>query len=86
MAPKKPQRVHPYSVKIETATGKPTSVPVTLLTPKQAEEVQSEFKKMAQDTGVKGARIQVQRVSAGDYERIVREAKAALRAAARTAA
>lgn len=81
MAPKKGQPVHPYSVKIETATGKSSKVPVTLLTPKQAEEVQSEFKKMAHDAGGKGARIEVQRVTTGDYEKIVREARACLRAA-----
>ena len=82
MTPKKRQPVHPYSVKIETATGKPTRVPMTLLTPKQAEEVQTEFKKMAHNAGVKGARIEVQRVAADDYGKVVREAKTVLRQAA----
>ncbi len=62
MAPKTRQFLQPYSVKIETATGKSTTLPVTLLTPKQAEEVQVEFKRLAQDASIKGARINVQRV------------------------
>jgi len=71
--------LHPYSVKIETPTGKSTTLPHALLTPKQAEEVQAEFKRLAQDAGVKGARINVQRASADDYERVIHEAKACLR-------
>ena len=55
MGPKQ-QLLNPYSVKIETPTGKSTTLPVTLLTPKQAEEVQAEFKKLAQDAGVNGKR------------------------------
>ncbi len=85
--PSKTQRaLHPYSVKIETPTGKSTNLPVTLLTPKQAEEVQTEFKRLAQDAGVKGARIEVHRVTADDYEKVIREAKACLRNAMAKAA
>ena len=47
MTPKTQQPLHPYSVKIETPTGKSATLPVTLLTPKQAEEVQLEFKRSA---------------------------------------
>jgi len=49
-------------VKIETPTGKSATLPVTLLTPKQAEQVQVEFKRLAHEAGIKGARIDVQRV------------------------
>jgi hypothetical protein len=86
MIPKIRQLLHPYSVKIETATGKPATLPLTLLTPKQAEDVQAEFKRLAHEAGVKGARINVQRVIADDYEKVVREAKARLRYAAPKAA
>jgi hypothetical protein len=86
MAPKTRQLLHPYAVKIETPTGKSTALPVTLLTPKQAEEVQVEFKRLAHDAGVKGARINVQRVTADDYEKVIREAKACLRNALARAA
>jgi len=86
MAPKTQQLLHPYTVKIDTPTGKSTTLPVTLLTAKQAEEVQAEFKRLAQDAGVKGARINVQRVTADDYEKVIREAKACLRNALARAA
>jgi hypothetical protein len=72
---------HPYSVKIEIPTGKSTTLPVTLLTPKQAEEVQVEFKKMVQRVGAKGSRISVQRVPSDDFDKVIREAKECLRTA-----
>ena|SRR5439155_16998511 len=62
MTPKTQQPLHSYSVKIETPTGKSATLPVTLLTPKQAEQVQVEFKRLAHEAGIKGARIDVQRV------------------------
>jgi hypothetical protein len=87
MAPKKTQQpLHPYAVKIETPTGKSTNLPVILLTPKQAEEVRVEFKRLAQEAAVKGARINVQRLVADDYEKLIREAKACLRTAMAKAA
>ena len=86
MTPKTQQPPHPYSVKIETPTGKSADLPVTLLTPKQAEEVQVEFKRMAHEAGVKGARINVQRAVADDYDKVIREAKACLRTAVAKAA
>ena len=86
MAPKTQQLLNPYSVKIETPTGKSTTLPVTLLTPKQAEEVQAEFKKLAQDAGVKGARINVHRVTVDDYEKVIHESKTCLRSATAKAA
>ena len=81
MTPKK----HPYSVKIETR-GKSTTLPVTLLTPKQAEEVRVEFKKMVQRVGAKGCRLTVHRVPADDYEKVISEAKECLRTATGKAA
>jgi len=56
------------------------------LTPKQAEQVQAEFKRLAHDGGVKGARISVQRVTADDYEKVIHEVKACLRNALARAA
>ena len=86
MTPKTQQPLHPYSVKIETPTGKPATLPLTLLTPKQAEEAQVEFKRLAHEAGIKGARINVQRVVADDYEKVISEAKACLRTAMAKAA
>jgi len=86
MTSKTQQPLHPNSVKIETSTGKSAALPVTLLTPKQAEKVQAEFKRLAHDAGVKGARIYVQRVVADDYEKVILEAKSCLRTAVAKAA
>ena len=81
MAPKTQQQLQRYSVKIETPTGKSAALPITLLTPKQAEDVQVEFKRLAHEAGIKGARINVHRVVADDYEKVISGAKACLRAA-----
>jgi hypothetical protein len=78
--------LHPYAVKIETPTGRSATLSNTLLTPKQVEQIQLEFKRLAHEAGVKGARITVQRVMADDYEKVMREAKACLRTALATAA
>ncbi len=86
MTPKTQQLLHPYSVKIETPTGKSATLPVTLLTPKQAEEVQVEFKRLAQEAGIKGARINVQRGIGNEYEKVIHEIKACLRKAMAKAA
>ena len=86
MVSKTQQVLHPYSVRIETPTGTSTTLPHALLTPKQAEELQAEFKRLAQDAGVKGARINVQRATADDYEKVIHEAKACLRNAMAKAA
>jgi predicted RNA-binding protein with PUA-like domain len=82
----KTQPLHPYAVKIETTTGKSATLANTLLTPKQVEQVQLEFKRLAHEAGVKGARISVQRVTADDYEKVIHEAKACLRTAVAKAA
>jgi hypothetical protein len=72
----------PYSVKIETSTGKSTTVPIVVLTPKQLEDfLQIEFKKLAQEAGTKGARIHVERAVAADYDQVIREVSACLRSA-----
>ena len=69
----------PYSVKIETATGKSTTVPIAFLTPKQLEDfLQVEFKKLAQEAGVKGVRVHIERAVAADYEQVIREVAACL--------
>jgi hypothetical protein len=81
MTAKTPQPLSPYSVKISAATGADATLPITLLTPKQAEELQVEFKRIAHGAGVRGARISVQRLAADDYDKVLHEAKACLRKA-----
>ena len=85
MSKKRSQRQQAYSVRIETPN-ESTAFPVTLMTAKQVEEVQVEFKKLAQGTGVKGARINVQRVGADDYHKVLQQARTQLRSAKARAA
>ena len=81
------QSEFPYSVKIETATGKSTTVPIVFLTPKQLEDfLQTAFNRLAQEAGVKGARIHVERAIAADYEQVLREVSACLQSAKKRAA
>jgi len=87
MASETQQSEPPYSVKIETATGRSTTVPIVVLTPKQLEDfLQVEFKRLAQEAGVKGARVHVERAVAADYEQVIREVAACLRSAKTSAA
>ena len=87
MAPEMPQSESPYCVKIETGTGQTSTVPIAVLTPKQLEVfLQSEFTRLAQEAGVKGARIHVERAIAADYEQVLREVSACLLSAKKRAA
>ena len=72
----------PYCVKIETAMGRSTTVPIAVLTAKQLEDfLQIEFKRLAQEADVKGVRVHVERAVAADYEQVLREVAACLRSA-----
>jgi hypothetical protein len=76
------QSESPYCVRIETATGQSATVPIAVLTTKQLEVfLQSEFKRLAQEAGVTGARIHVERAIAADYEQVLREVTACLSSA-----
>jgi hypothetical protein len=87
MTPKTQQFESPYSVKIETGTGRSTTIPTAVLTAKQLEDLlQVEFKRLAQEAGVKGACVHVERAVAADYEQVIREVAACLRSAKPSAA
>jgi len=81
MGARTPEPLFPYSVKISTAVGAHVTLPITQLTPKQAQELQVEFKKIARDAGVRSARISVQRLAIDNYDKVLHEAKACLRKA-----
>ncbi len=87
MSPEINQAEYPYSVRIETSTGLTANVPLAFLTPKQIENfLQTDYKRLVQEAGVKGARIHVERAMAADYEKVLHEVAAHLRtASARTA-
>jgi hypothetical protein len=64
MTPETQQSESPYCVKIETATGRSTTVPIAVLTSKQLEDfLQIEFKRLAQEAGAKGARVHNQKLA-----------------------
>ena len=87
MTPEMQQSESPYCVRIETGTGQSSTVPIAVLTPKQLEVfLQSEFQRLAQEAGVKGARIHVERAIAADYEQVLREVAACLLSAKARAA
>jgi hypothetical protein len=80
MIPETQQPEYPYSVKIETPTGQSATVPIAFLTPKQVEDfLQFDFKRLAQEAGVKGARIHVERAMTAEYEKVISEVTACLR-------
>jgi hypothetical protein len=81
------QSESPYCVKIETETGQSATVPIAVLAPKQLEIfLQSEFMRLAQEAGVKGVRIHVERAIAADYEQVLHEVTACLSSAKARAA
>ena len=87
MTPETQPAEYPYSVKIETTTGQSATVTIAFLTPKQVENFfQVDFKRLAQEAGVKGARILVERAVTADYEKVLDEVTACLRTAAVKAA
>lgn len=77
----------PYCVKIETGSGHSATIQIAVMTPKQLEVfLQTDFKRLAQESGAKGARIHVERAVAADYEQVLREVSDCLRSATKRAA
>jgi hypothetical protein len=76
------QPEYPYCVRIETSSGQSANVPIAFLTRQQVEQfVQSDFKRLAQEAGVKGARILVEHAETADYDKVLSEISACLRTA-----
>lgn len=87
LTPEMQQFESPYCVKVETGSGPSATIQIAVLTPKQLEVfLQTEFKRLAQEAGVKGARLHVERAVAADYEQVLREVSACLRSATKRAA
>ena len=69
----------PYCVRIETETGQSATVPIAVLTRSSWKSFfRLSSKRLAQEAGVKGARIHVERAIAADYEQVLREVTACL--------
>jgi hypothetical protein len=74
------QSEYPYCVRIETTTGQSADVPFAFMTRQQVEEfVQSDFKRLVEEAGVKGARIHLERAETADYDKVLGEIRSYLR-------
>lgn len=80
MTPEAQQVEYPYTVSIETSTGQAISVPIAFLTREQvANFLQFDFKRLAQEAGIKGARVLVQQAATADYDNVLQSVAACLR-------
>ncbi|MGZ4789187.1 MAG: hypothetical protein ACXVZV_15055 [Terriglobales bacterium] len=74
---------YPYTLKIESATGQTVTVPIAFLTREQVTKfLQSDFKRLAQEAGMKGTRVHVEQAVCADYDNVVQEVAAYMRRAA----
>jgi hypothetical protein len=86
LTPETERMEYPYCVKVETSTGQSASIPIAFLTPNQIEDfLQFDFKRLVQEAGVKAARIHVERATTADYDKVLRDIDAWLRAAVKPA-
>ncbi len=80
------QAEHPYAVKIETAKGQ-ASVPIAFLTRTEMENfLQTDFKKLVEESGLKGVRVHIERAVAADYAKVLGDFARFLQAGKRDAA
>ncbi len=73
---------HPYTLKIEISPGQSVTVPIAFLTREQvAKFLQSDFKRITEEAGVKGIRVHVEQAATADYDDVLQEVTAYLRRA-----
>ena len=73
---------YPYTLKIETSTGQSVTVPIAFLTREQvAKFLQSDFKRITEESGARGTRVQVEQAITADYDKVLQEVTAYLRRA-----
>ena len=81
MTPETQPAEFPYFVKIETSNGQTTTVPIAFLTSKQVQDfLQGDFKRLVNEAGVQGARIYVERAVTADYNKVLKDLFACLKA------
>jgi ABC-type tungstate transport system substrate-binding protein len=80
MSPETQQPEYPYAVTIKTSTGQSADLPIAFLTREQlADFLQSGFKRLVQEAGIQGARVQVEAAIIADYSKVLGEVAACLR-------
>jgi hypothetical protein len=73
---------YPYTLKVETAAGQSVTVPIAFLTREQvAKFLQSDFKRITEEAGVKGTRVHVEQAATANYDDVLQEVAAYLRRA-----
>ena len=78
---------YPFTLKIETSTGQSVTVPIAFLTREQiAKLLQSDFKRLAEEAGVKGSSVHVEQATTANYDKVLQEVATYLRRAAQKAA
>ena len=83
MSPEVQHVEYPFTLKIETATGQSVTVPIAFLTRQQvAEFLQSDFKRLTQEAGARGARVHIEQALTADYNSVLQEVSAYLRRSA----
>ncbi len=74
---------YPFTLKIETSTGPAITVPIAFLTREQvAKLLQSDFKRLAEEAGIKGSRVHVEQAVTANYDNVLLEVATCLRGAA----
>jgi hypothetical protein len=87
MSPEAQAIEYPFTLKIETSTGQSVTVPIAFLTREQvAKLLQADFKRLAEEAGMKGTRVHVEQAVTADYDKVLQEVAAYLRRAAQKAA
>ena len=82
MAPEAQHVEYPYTLKIQTSTGQSVTVSIAFLTRGQvADFLQSDFKRLAKEAGIEGARVEVQPAETADYRDVLEQVAACLRRA-----
>jgi hypothetical protein len=73
---------YPYTLKVETSAGQSVTVPIAFLTREQvAKFLQSDFKRITEEAGVKGTRVHVEQAATANYDDVLQEVAAYLRRA-----
>lgn len=87
MIPETQEVRYAYALTIQTPSGQSITIPMAFLTRAQiADFLQSDFNRLAQAAGVKGARIELQHAETADYVAVLEEVAACLRRAGLQAA
>ena len=83
MSPEAQKIEYPFTLNIEISTGQSITVPIAFLTRDEvAKFLQADFKRIAQEAGIKGARVHVEQAASANYENVLQEVAGYLRRAA----